>query len=172
MKEKAFEYTFSDALKFVGKLVEIQHLHKIPATVGTLGLVDPESLSLLVATSSGIRVVIPSSILLIDELKNPEKVLQFDSIAENYRILNDQIRKNQVADYSQSGKVLGKEALKNRRDKLLASLGKQHLPFKEESSNVIKVLNCVEVHPPFSPESCFSANEIILSKVKKLVSEL
>lgn len=172
MKERVFEYSFSDALKFIGRLVEVQHLHKIPATKGIVALVDPESLSLLLATSSGTRLVIPFSILAIDEVNDPEKLEEFQLIVQNYRVLKNQISENELADCSQSEKILGEEALKNRREQLLVSLGKQHLPFKEESADVIKVLNCVEVHSPFTAATCFSANEIILSKVRKLVSEL
>ena len=172
MNETILEYSFSDVLKFVGKLVEIQHLHKLPSSVGIIALVDPQSLTLLVATSSGTRIVIPSSILAIDEVKNPKNFDRCNLIEKNFHGLQEEIRKRETKNSDHSKGFLNAD-LENRKKLLLLSLGKQHLPFVvQTNSDVIKVLNCVEVHSPFTPETCFSANEIILSKVKKLVSQL
>lgn len=65
--------------------------------------------------------------------------------------------------------------LEQRKNDLVDWLRKNRLPVKLEthdSISVINILDTVFIKPPYRQDSCESTNEIILDKVRNLVSNL
>jgi len=54
---------------------------------------------------------------------------------------------------------------------LLDLLAQHHLPSTEEDCGVIRVLGSMTIHPPYRDESFQCANEIILNRVKNILSD-
>ena len=62
--------------------------------------------------------------------------------------------------------------LQTQRDKLIEWLVKNHLPIKLDSNGVINILDSVFIRSPYGVEQCESTNEIILKRVRQLISKV
>ena len=175
MKEKPLQYTFEDIFDLVGSLVKISHLHNIEPTIGKVAVVDPESLAVVLAVKSGIRVVIRSAVLSIDQI-NADSVQDFLS-EEDVKSIENNLTKleSKVPDFDKESKGahLDEKIIIDNRRKVIEILKKEKLVFSEDTAKeLILVLNCVQIHKPFLSSSCYSANELILSRVQKLLRSL
>ncbi|XP_007521069.1 gem-associated protein 6 [Erinaceus europaeus] len=63
------------------------------------------------------------------------------------------------------------EDLEERKNSLKKWLEKNHIPVSElgDSPRTLCVAGVLTIDPPYSPENCSSANEIILSRVQELI---
>ena len=175
MKEKPLSYLFEDIYPLIGKLVRISHLNNIPSSIGRLSIVDPESLAIVLAVEIGIRIVISSSVLAIEEFDTTLSALKLHEhslnlIDENFKLICEE--KSKLDAKTEVANFDSETLLKNKK-RVLETLKKVHLVFTEDSnSGVLTVLNCVQIHKPYTASSCYSANELILTRVKKLLQSL
>ncbi|KAG7492935.1 hypothetical protein MATL_G00019620 [Megalops atlanticus] len=65
-------------------------------------------------------------------------------------------------------KVLSKEELQCKKERVRAWLEKNRIPVTEEGE-MLCVAGVLTVNPPYGPEDCSSSNEIILSRVQSLL---
>lgn len=70
---------------------------------------------------------------------------------------------------AQSGNYQRIEELKNVKESLTRWLNESHIPVAENNQGFLLVLNEVVVAPPYKPENCSGANEVILWRVQKLL---
>ncbi|XP_078714863.1 gem-associated protein 6 [Lampetra fluviatilis] len=64
---------------------------------------------------------------------------------------------------------LGAEEVASRRQALLVWLRRNHVPVEERGDELLVAGGALSVAPPYGPDDCSSANEIILERVRRLV---
>ncbi|XP_032804342.1 gem-associated protein 6 isoform X2 [Petromyzon marinus] len=64
---------------------------------------------------------------------------------------------------------LGAEEVASRRQALLVWLRRNHVPVEERGDELLVAGGVLSVAPPYGPDDCSSANEIILERVRRLV---
>ncbi|XP_043837306.1 gem-associated protein 6 [Dromiciops gliroides] len=71
----------------------------------------------------------------------------------------------------EESKAYSPEDLEKRKISLKSWLEKNHIPITEqgESQSTLCVAGVLTIEPPYGPEDCSSANEIILSRVQDLI---
>lgn len=140
-----------------------------------------------------------SIVFISDSSPNLVKIF-FGTSIENLQILPDaQILPENVkkilAKIAANSKIqtpeseLAPEALKERKEKVKNWLIKNRIPISENGGNssagnsetggnsstgnsIIFVLNALEIRPPYSIDDCFSANDIVLARVRKLLEAM
>ena len=171
MRPKFLDYSFESVLPSVDKLIKVCHPHNLENSVGKLCLVDPESLALIVATESGIRLLIKTAVLSIEELSIDSQLdLDVEAIE-----LNSQIIQKKCSESSSESKqpVFSEEEVEQNKIKVLQALKESKLIVEENcESGTLKVLNCVQIQSPYIASSCYSANELILDRIQKLLKEV
>ena len=69
---------------------------------------------------------------------------------------------------NQNTDTTGTDETEKIRDSLIKWFTERHIQVFSEKTNLV-VLNEVTIHPPYSPDNCLSHNEIMLSRIKKLL---
>jgi Gemin6 protein/Anticodon-binding domain len=69
---------------------------------------------------------------------------------------------------NQNTDTTGTDETEKIRDSLIKWFTERHIQVFSEKTNLI-VLDEVTIHPPYLPENCLSHNEIMLSRIKKLL---
>jgi hypothetical protein len=128
------------------------------STQGVLKAVDPESLTCIVLTEHSLRFV------LFKSIKSISRIAEFDTelIHRLSSAFDRTFGADSIADESES-------VIQGRKERVLQVLKSNRLPFAD-SSDSIKVLGCLEIQSPYQPENCYSANEIVLSKIRAILS--
>ena len=68
---------------------------------------------------------------------------------------------------------LSDEELRIKKTDLMAWLTKNRVPVTEtvEDTSILSVMGVLFIEPPYSPESCRCANEIVLDRIQRLMSQ-
>lgn len=71
----------------------------------------------------------------------------------------------------EESQTYSQEELEKKKNSLKSWLEKNHIPVKEQgdSQTTLCVAGVLTIYPPYRPEDCNSANEIILSRIQGLI---
>ena len=126
---------------------------------GRVYSIDPESGAWLLTTGEGwhldgpLCAVFPSAIVEVQQCPNdaPVAVPSIDDVL------------SASAGSSQ-------DAGGSSKEELMGLLARHHLPASEEDDGVVRVLGNLTIQPPYRPQDCRCANEIMLRRVEGLLA--
>lgn len=143
---------------YVNHRVEVERTDKMK-NIGWVYTIDPVTRTIVLYEELGekakLTTVFSHAICNIDIIEKP-----CDRINEIFRCLDNE-KKDDLSD----------EEMEKRRGDLKNWLEKNRLPV-QESGETLKIANALDIFPPYTPESCQSNNEVILSRVRNIIKSL
>ncbi|XP_053099255.1 gem-associated protein 6 isoform X2 [Hemicordylus capensis] len=147
-------------LTYMNKEVKVLAAEKHTYT-GWVLTVDPVSANILLANPHGNGKVSISAIL-------GHAVQDIEIVTEADDEMKEKLAQLFVPGESQT---YSQEELERKKNSLKNWLEKNHIPVKEqgESQTILCVADVLTIDPPYGPDDCRSSNEIILSRVQRLI---
>jgi len=128
---------------------------------GWVHTVDPVSGSICLATFENdkcteLNVIMGSSV---------KSITVINEDTETHRAHLDQLTASNEPEISE-------KELQIRKDRVKLWLSKNRIPFQEDSEGKLNIMDALTLEPPYQPNSCSSANAIVLGKIQGLIKAM